>query len=363
MRPWHAAPRAGSRGMTLIEVLIAMAISLVVVLAVYQTFAASEGYRRSATAGGDATFNGSLAMYALQRDLRMAGYGLNAQALLGCRVIAYDGGTDPVRDLEFRLSPVSITQGANNTPDTIEVTFSSTEAVPAPIRLTQTTPTNQADLRIDNGFGIQAGQLLIIGEPGEDCTMAQATNTPTLEVAGSQDLLKRASGSYRTPFNTWATSRYNKPGGMGPNYTLDGMVFPIGNTPGVNRYYILDNALTTDQVLQGNVAMPVSAHIVQLQAQYGKDTNNDGSVDTWDEITPNAPNGWLQVVAIRVGLVARSALPERPDPGTGLCETTTVTPSWSVGDFDLSADAQWRCYRYRVFESTISLRNMIWRPV
>ena len=61
--------RAGSRGMTLIEVLIAMAVSLVVTLAVYQTFAASEGYRRSATAGGDATFNGSLAMYSLQREL------------------------------------------------------------------------------------------------------------------------------------------------------------------------------------------------------------------------------------------------------------------------------------------------------
>lgn len=363
MRPGLAGTRAGSMGMTLIEVLIAMAISLVVTLAVYQTFAASEGYRRSATAGGDATFNGSLAMYALQRDLRMAGYGLNAQALLGCRVFAYDGGTDPVRDLEFRLSPVAITQGANNAPDTLEVTFSSTEAVPAPIRLTQVTPSNQADLRIDNGFGIQAGQLLIIGEPGENCTMAQATNTPTLEVAGSQDLLKRASGSYRTPFNTWATARYNKPGGMGPNYTLDGMVFPIGNTPGVNRYYIQDNALTTDQLLQGNVAMPVAAHIVQLQAQYGKDTNNDGAVDTWDEVTPNAPNGWLQIVAVRVGLVARSALPERPDPATGACNTTTVTPNWSVGDFDLTADPQWRCYRYRVFESTISLRNMIWRPV
>ena len=76
-----------SRGMTLIEVMIAMTVSLVVALAVYQTFAASEGYRRSATAGGDATFNGSLAMYSLQRELRMAGFGLNSTELLGCRVL------------------------------------------------------------------------------------------------------------------------------------------------------------------------------------------------------------------------------------------------------------------------------------
>ncbi len=354
--------RAGSRGMTLIEVLIAMAVSLVVTLAVYQTFAASEGYRRSATAGGDATFNGSLAMYSLQRELRMAGFGLNSTQLLGCRVFAYDGGTDPVRELDFTLAPVAITQGAGSAPDVIDITFSNTEAVPAPVRLTQATPTNVADLRIDNGFGIQAGHLLIVGEPGADCTLQQATNTPTLEAPGQQDLLKRVSGAYRTPFGTWANSRYNKPGGLGPLYTLAGMVTPIGGAPAVNRYYVQNGNLVMDQRLQGSMEMPVAASIVQLQAQYGKDTDADGAIDTWDEVTPNAANGWAQVIAIRLALVARSALPERPDPATGACTTTTVLPTWSVGDLDVSADPNWRCYRYRVFESTISLRNMVWRP-
>ncbi|MGH6643667.1 MAG: PulJ/GspJ family protein, partial [Bradyrhizobium sp.] len=37
--------RAASRGITLIEILIAMTVSMVVMLAVYQTLAASEGYR------------------------------------------------------------------------------------------------------------------------------------------------------------------------------------------------------------------------------------------------------------------------------------------------------------------------------
>lgn len=352
-----------SRGMTLIEVMIAMTVSLLVALAVYQTFAASEGYRRSATAGGDATFNGSLAMYSLQRELRMAGFGLNSTELLGCRVLAYDGGLDPARDLEFRLAPVAITQGAVNASDTIEITFSSTDAVPAPVRLTQATPANTADFRIDNGFGIQAGQLLVVGEPGSDCTLHQATNTPTLEIPGQQDLLKRASGSYRTPFGTWANSRYNKPGGLGPNYTLAGMVFPIGDTPAVHRYYLQNGNLMMDETLQGSLGMPVAASIVQLQAQYGKDNDGDGAIDTWDEVTPNTANMWTTVVAIRLALVARSAQPERPDPATGQCTTTTAAPTWSAGALDLSADPDWRCFRYRVFEAIVSLRNMIWRPV
>lgn len=353
---------SASRGMTLVEVMIAMTISLLVSLAVYQAFAASEGYRRSAMAGGDATFNGSLAMYSLQRELRMAGFGLNSTELLGCQVVGYDGGTDPPRDLQFRLSPIEITQGAGTAPDTIELTFSSTEAVPAPIRLTQATPTNVADLRIDNSFGIQSGQLLVVGEPGLDCSLHQATNTPSLEVAGQQDVLKRTSGSYRTPWGTWANSRYNKPGGLGPNYTLAGMVFPIGSTPGVHRYYLQNGNLMMDEMLQGSLGMPVAASIVQLQAQYGKDTDGDGAIDTWDEVTPNSSNGWASVVAIRLALVARSVQRERPDAATGQCATTTAAPTWAAGVLDLSADPDWQCYRYRVFEATVSLRNMIWRP-
>ena len=84
--------------------------------------------------------------------------------------------------------------------------------------------------------------------------------------------------------------------------------------------------LMMDQRLQGSMEMPVAASIVQLQAQYGKDTDADGAIDTWDEVTPNAANGWVQVIAIRLALVARSALPERPDPATGACTTTTVLP-------------------------------------
>jgi type IV pilus assembly protein PilW len=36
-------------------------------------------------------------------------------------------------------------------------------------------------------------------------------------------------------------------------------------------------------------------------------------------------------------------------------------PAWSGGTFDLSADPNWQCYRYRVFETTVPLRNWIWK--
>ena len=355
------SPMKNSRGMSLVEVLISMVISLVVTLAAYQTFAASEGYRRAATAGGDATFSGSIGMYALQRDLRMAGYGINTPSVVGCRVLAYDEGVSPARDFQFNLSPVVITQGAAGAPDTLEITYSSTDSVPIPVRLTQAPPTPTTQYFIENGFGIVAGQLLILAEPGRDCSMQQATNTPSLMPAGQQDRLQHVDGMYTGPFGTPVSSRYNKPGGLGPNYTLAGVVYSIGQAPTVNRYYIQNENLVVDPVLLGNVAQGVAAGIVQLQAQYGRDTNADGVIDVWNEVAPVTPVEWAGLIAVRLGLVARSVAAERAN-AEGNCEVTTVAPTWAGGAFDLSARADWRCFRYRVFESTISLRNMIWRP-
>jgi type IV pilus assembly protein PilW len=54
-----------------------------------------------------------------------------------------------------------------------------------------------------------------------------------------------------------------------------------------------------------------------------------------------------------------------------VCDTTTAAPRWSGSDWagspwnfnvalDLSADENWRCYRYKTFETTVTLRNWIW---
>jgi type IV pilus assembly protein PilW len=166
---------------------------------------------------------------------------------------------------------------------------------------------------------------------------------------------------YRTQTGAMAAARYNKPGGLGPNYSLNAQMFAFGRAPTVARYYIQNENLVVDPVLQGVTGLPVAAGVVQLQAQYGRDTNNDGAVDVWDETTPAAANDWAGVVAVRLGLVARSAQAERPD-ASGACTTTTAFPTWAAGPFDLSARADWSCFRYRVFEATVSLRNMIWRP-
>ena len=74
-------------------------------------------------------------------------------------------------------------------------------------------------------------------------------------------------------------------------------------------------------------------------------------------------------VAMQLAIVARSSQPEKPDPASGLCNITTNPPSWIGGTVDLSGQVgltavanDWKCYRYKVFEVTVPLRNVLWRP-
>src|SRR5439155_26213379 len=192
-------------------------------------------------------------------------------------------------------------------------------------------------------------------------------------------------------------ARFNPAAGMGVTYggantASVARVFNLGNLhddlnfpasqnvtlPVYNLYSIAaNNTLTVSNafVMSGGVPAVNSFadNIVHMRADYGVDDGpaNDGILDRYISATPN----WSQVIAIRIAVVARSALAEKPAGGGATCNTTTVYPTWSGGPpvgppvtgtmtnrgFDLSSDPNWQCYRYRVFETTVPLRNWIWK--
>jgi type IV pilus assembly protein PilW len=198
-------------------------------------------------------------------------------------------------------------------------------------------------------------------------------------------------------------------------FNLGNLYRPAGapNIP-VNNTYAIDanNNLTVSSAFLIDPATgrapqvsQVADNIVQMRAQYGLDDGTgdgsvafgggvfvagDGLVDRWVSAAtfnalPLLPTPPLQsLVAMRVAIVARSAQPEKPGGSDGLkCDATTDgteaipqpdrRPLWSGsliagGALDISASGDpsptsmqyWKCYRYRVFETTIPLRNWIW---
>jgi len=356
---------SGQRGFSLVEVMVSTVVALFATLAIFQSFAVSEGYRRTATSGGDASFAGELAMFVMDRDLRMAGYGINTATYLGCAVTGSQAGP-PVSAINFTLAPVLINAGVGNNPDSVTIVSSSTGMMPGAINFTSALTSPTTDYTVTDAYGVTQGDVLLLAEGGQPCTLAEATNTPT---AGSsnQNTIKHA------------VARYNPAGGLGPDYSANAVVMDMGATPTANTYKIQNNStlanfnsLVVDQLMTNQLAQPVAANVVQLKALYGRFNSADGLVDIWNATTPTTTADWANVQAIRIALVARSAKAEKPtNPVTNACTTTTAAPSvtWEDGStttLDVSATAPtgpaWQCYRYRVFHVTSSLRNLIWTP-
>ena len=81
-----------NRGVTLIEVLVGIAIGLIGMLVMFQVVSVWDARTRVSTSSGDAQMAGSLAMYNLERDLKLAGMGFStaSAAEQGCLVNAWD---------------------------------------------------------------------------------------------------------------------------------------------------------------------------------------------------------------------------------------------------------------------------------
>lgn len=357
-------------GFSLVELMVGMFVGLIGIVSIYQVFAVFEGYKRTTTSGSDTGQSGAVALFTLERDLRMSGYGINQPALMGCTVNAFNSNLPAPSTFTFLMVPVVINVGAGTAPDSFTVTYGNPAFTAAPTSLTQNMPSPAATYQVANRFGMQEGDLLIAAESGKPCTLAEITNLPG--TPGATTNVIHNSGTYVNAAGTSVTAAYNNAGGLGTSYTTNGVLYDIGSAPVSNTYSIVNGQLiaTSNFGNGGNVA--IADGIVQIRAQYGMDDGiNDGSVahasyaandGVIDRYVNSAPASWTQVLAVRFGIVARSALMEKADPATGICNITTIAPSWAGGTLDVSADPNWKCYRYKVFETTVALRNMLWTP-
>jgi type IV pilus assembly protein PilW len=76
MRPETFRNRPPARGFTLVEIMVGLVLGLLATIIMYQVFTVFEGQRRTTVSGGNAQSAGHLSMYAIERDVRLAGLGL-----------------------------------------------------------------------------------------------------------------------------------------------------------------------------------------------------------------------------------------------------------------------------------------------
>lgn len=349
--------KINQRGSFLVELMIGLLMSIFSVLGVMTIYSQFEGQKRTTTQTGQALTNAALGLFPIQHYGKMAGYGINNIVALGCNVRAYNDG---VGDYNFVLAPVNINFGASNA-DSDEVSFliGDSNNYFAPAKLTQAMPNPAALYKVDTRFGFKEGDLLIAAEPGKDCTLSQVTGLPG--TPGNSNNIIKNSGNFTNPvtgINEPAT--YNKPGGLGVTYGTNSRIFNLGAAPSLFTYSINGNQLVQTNNISGTAEESiVGDNIVLLQASYGIDNNDDGSVDMWMRDNLSAAQ-IARVTGVRVAIVARSALREKSEGG--VCNiTTNANLDWLDGSFDISAIPDWNCYRYRLLQTTIPMKNMLWR--
>lgn len=357
------------RGFTLVELLVGIVVGLLTVLAITETFALFEGRKRTSTGGATAGENGLMASFLIERDVKMAGLGLNDVPCGTMRLYSASASPTTVSTAAFAVSitqntsvlknPATATEGT----DTIELTYSGAPvpAYYAQLQKPMATSDPITPFRVDSGISIKDMQLLLIYESGKDCSMLQASadsqkvgpvGEPNVSNLGQQWEIQHASNS-SYPFNPPAGTNIFPSGG----YTEAAKVTSLG-TMVRRRYYVSNNDLMVDEMVTTGASagtyttQTLVNGIVSLKAVYGRDAVPDGYVDTWDNTAPASIN---EPVAIRIGLLARSGTQEKEDV------TTANIRLWEPDGpyFLITADEQ-KKYRYKRFDTVIPLRNAIW---
>ncbi len=367
------------RGFTLIEVMVGLVIGMLGTLIVAQAFTNNEARKRTTTSGADAQANGAIALYMLERDAKAAGWGMAAGATSysGCaKVYAYcdqsaecGGVKGDITNLSF--APALIKDGGAE-PDTLTIQYFadpnlSSSLPPGTTRVRKKMPLASSELDVANPTVCADGDLALVASGG-NCTLMKITQVQ--DTAGKLQHNSGAGGAYNP------SADYVNDNGW-PKYPLGASVScfkPANGGPIFRKIYSVNTdakQLERSDNSQAPVAVNevVMADVVDLQAEYGVATTAlSQTVDKWvsaanGEWVNPTPADWNRIKAIRVALVTRASQYERPaSAGAGCNATSSLAASWHTFDTSKYPD-DWGCYRYRVFETVIPLRNVIWGKI
>lgn len=392
--------RRSQAGFTLIEMMVAVLISMIMSIAVMLVLSTFEGRRRTLGSTSDLDQTGALAMFQIDRWVRSAGTGLiqNSTTTYGCRVLASLSGTtilpsgslpapfasvNPGTSGVFRLAPILILPGqttpgvSGQASDALVVMASGNDAAQVPSPLTA--PPTASSLTLANLTEFSPKDLVLIADTQpsstggpKDCMVSQASNSGS----GGAGTALALGGTGTTYYNATISSTSIT------SYTQDSAVFDLGaSANGASgapaSFQVIgvgdNNTLYSYDLLNigGATSQSQADGVFEMHALYGVPSvpTSSTKVDTW--INPatsttyslaalsagnTTASGLLKNIrAVRVGLILRTSLPEKgivtPGPLTMFADLPAAV------QFSRSLSTAEQHYRYRVVETTIPVRN------
>lgn len=369
------------RGFGLVELMVGLVIAMIASIVIFQAFSVFERQKRTITGASDAQVNGSLAMESIIREVRMAGFGTLTSVLADCNPATtysyYDSGVGTPGPLQNLAIPVRIIDGGTG-PDQILVATSGGDFDSnfrfGRTNLRSTMPQSSSELNVESTHGCNDGDLIVMVQPcvadstpAGSCTLMQITQVQTSALKIQHNPggtpTYNPSASYQNS-NNWPAFQMNT------SCKAYGVCVPFPSNNGTTFAVNKSGFELTVQKGTG-ASIGISPGIMDIQAEYGLVNGPSGAV-TWQSATGSwsDPSTFTkamanQIKAIRVSLIARSGEYEKPENSTGTCTTTTTiadVPNWAKPTTS-TWPSDWQCYRYKAYQTTIPLRNVIWAGI
>ena len=344
--------------------MVGLSLGMLTLLAMSQVYVAFHFQHRGTDSDIGAQTSAMNALYAIERDLLQAGQGLGDRRLLGCAARRDSGAS-------LLLAPAQITAGVDGGPDTLALLLGDSRA--APTRMAAALAPGSAVIALGSTLGMRTGDALALQQDGRPCALVRSTGASSLLQAS------RVAEDGKAP-----QSGADAVGAGG--YGADAMVLNLGRLTQVS-YAVSGAVLQRTRIVYPGLAQVtenVASDIVSVKLQYGFDTRPGEQtrleVDTWSRTMLDADHSgisgdrgdWQRMAGLRVAVVARSPFRQAPSAG-GVCGATVAgaanAPAWQATQADgtlgrsaisLAHVPDWRCYRYRVAETVVPLRNVIW---
>jgi len=339
------------RGFSLVELMIAITIGFVILLGLSVVFYTSTVSRKETDRAARQIENGRYAMQVLSEDLKLAGY----LAEFNPNVLPLPGAKPnpcltTVADLNAQL-PLHV-QGYDNGAG-----------------LTAECTALLADLRANTDVVvIRRASTCFVGAAGCDPTIAGA---PYFQASLCGSATELASTTVTDYFVLAAsTGTFNK-------HKKDCTTAPPGTVADIRRYrthiyFVTNNDNAGDGIPTlkraelddtGYTVVPLVEGIENLQIEYGVDTNNDGTPDTFtadpDSITygatcPTAPCvvAWRDVMGVRINVLARNT-----EISPGWVDTRTYTLGKKANGTDNVVPAASDAIKRHAYEGQVRMNN------
>lgn len=362
------------------EILVGMAVGLVVMIVIYQVIATYEGIKRTTTSGADTQQNGIFSLTTMERDIRAAGWGTPTASIMSCAAYFtyFSDGTVSGPVPNFPQTPVRITDGgtAAGASDSITMLWGSSvraNVLDALLQNVTANPTGTAAANLQPVTKValsSTGGFVWLTDDLGNCALTRITATAVNAASPGTVILWHDPAT-----GTAAQPTYNPPAaymtaqGWPVTYNTNPRIYDVGALT-QRTYSVVNGSLLSQDYFSSSTQVQVANNIVSFKAQYGISDAGSQVVNNWVSATNGGSGNWAtpsvadfrRIKAVRIAVVARSPLKERLAPGATACTITTVAPvSWPGGPaIDLSNDPDWRCYRYRAFETVVPLRNVLW---